>query len=98
MNYAEFRAESRRLALLKVLAESPGYSANESVIQTALDRLGFKESRDQIRGDIAWLAEPGLVKVEDVSGVMVAALSARGEDVASGRAEHPGVQRPKAGA
>lgn len=96
MNYAEFRAESRRLALLRVLAESPGYSANESVLQTALDGLGFRESRDTVRADMNWLAEQGLARVEDV-GVMVSTLTARGEDVASGRGTHPGVQRPKAG-
>ena len=31
MNYAEHIAESRRLTVLRVLAESPGYAANEAV-------------------------------------------------------------------
>ena len=96
MNYSETVAKSRRLALLRILAEAPGYSANESVLQTALDSLGFRESRDQVRGDISWLAEPGLLTIEDV-GVMVATLSRRGEDVAAGRANHPGVARPSPG-
>lgn len=97
MKYAEHVTQSRRLALLRVLAEAPGYAANESVLHTAATALGFRESRDQIRGDIAWLAEPGLLTVEDVSGIMVATLNRRGLDVATGAANHPGVARPGPG-
>ena len=94
-DYLAHVAEDRRLVILKILEEAPGYKANDSVVRTALERFGHVASRDQVRGDLAWLAEQGLVAVERVAAqVQVASLTERGHDVAAGRAAVPGVKKP----
>lgn len=95
-SFAEHLAAHRRLCILRVLAGQPGYSGNESVMQTALGGLGHDVSRDQVRTDFAWLAEQGLASVEVVSEkVHVARLTGRGVDVSRGVAEVPGVKKPR---
>lgn len=95
MSYQDFVVENRRLALLRFLASDADYAMNDSVIQTALGSIGHGVSRDAVRGDFAWLAEQGLVKVEIVLGkIHVATITSRGADVSAGRAMVPGVSRP----
>lgn len=97
MSFADLLTEDRRLSLLRLLAEAPGASANTYVLRTGLHGLGHACSGDQVETDAAWLAEQGLVKVEDLGSVRVVRLTARGEDVSSGRAMVPGVKRPVPG-
>lgn len=96
MNFADVLAEDRRLLILRLLSEVPGCQANETVLKQGLWSFGHQVSRDQVRGDIAWLAEQNLVRTELLhpqSGdlVLVHLLTA-GEEVANGR-HHPGVAR-----
>ncbi|WP_027714909.1 hypothetical protein [Desulfuromonas sp. TF] len=93
-HYAELLAADIRLVILRALAEDPGYSHNESVLQQVLELFGHTESRDRIRTELSWLAEQGLITVRDALGYMVATLTGRGADVAAGRATVPGVKRP----
>jgi hypothetical protein len=87
-----------RLTLLRLLAEAPGYRANSSLLTSAADATaGFAVSRDQVRTELAWLAEQGLAELDGhIPGLSVATLTERGQDVATGRASVPGVQRPGA--
>ncbi|HXS19477.1 MAG TPA: hypothetical protein VN764_19905 [Polyangiaceae bacterium] len=95
MNFDLFKTKDRRLVTLRLLQESPGYTLNESVIETALEGIGHLVSRDTVRGDLAWLAEQGLIGIDNVADrIMIATLTKRGEDVALGHAIHPGVKRP----
>lgn len=95
-NLSEVLASDRRLVILRSLSDQ-SYSLNDSVLQTVLEQFGHRVTRDQVRGDISWLEEQGLVTVETVGGyVMVATLTERGGEVATGRARHPGVKRPSA--
>ena len=88
-------AEHLRLTILKLLAHGGGgYAANESVIADGAERLGFRVSRDKVRTEIAWLAEQGLVGIEQVEDLLVATLTSRGLEVAEGRTHVPGVKRP----
>jgi Fe2+ or Zn2+ uptake regulation protein len=93
--------EHLRIAILRLLNSTNGYGATESLLHDALrgPDLRFGVSRDQVRAQMAWLAEQGLVTI-DVSdaGKYAAVLTSRGQDVAEGLAEHPGVKRPRAGA
>ena len=73
------------------------YAHNETVLQSALTALGHGVSTDRLRGELAWLAEQGLIVVHDVSDLHVATLTARGGDIALGRARRPGVARPRPG-
>lgn len=97
MSFSQHLAESRRLTLLRLLAEAAGRTANESILDASLDLYGHRVSRDTVRGDLAWLDEAGLINLETVSQTMVATLRGRGQDVAEGTAYHPGVARPRAG-
>lgn len=98
MSFHKLLAEDRRLAILRILNGDSGYATNESVMQTALYQLGHGVSREVVRSDFAWLAEQGLVEVEQVSdSVHVARLTSRGVDVAAGHATVPGVKRPRPG-
>lgn len=95
MSYQQHIIEDRRLVILRLLAEDPGYSHNDRVLQTGLGHLGHNVSGDVVRSDLAWLAEQGLVQVEPVrADLHVATLTTRGDDVAAGRAMAPGVKRP----
>lgn len=96
MRYADFVREDRRLVILRVLSELPRYSANSSVLYTALSQFGHYPSRDVVKTELAWLEELELVKLEDVGPVIVATLTERGLDTALGRCEVPGIKRPGA--
>jgi DNA-binding transcriptional ArsR family regulator len=96
MAFADIMNEDERLVILRVLAEDTGgYSANESIIHSILGEFAHKVSRDKVRTQLSWLSEQGLVTLRDVAGCMVATLTSRGIDVASGLAIVPGVKRPR---
>ncbi len=93
--YAIALTEDRRLSVLLVLVETPGYSANAFLLRDAIGQIyGHNASIDQVRTDIAWLAEQVLVTARTVGDVTLATLSTRGADVAAGRASVPGVKKP----
>ncbi len=94
MSFAKLVQEDLRLVVLKVLAEDAGYSHNEHVLRAALGSVGHSVSLDRLRTELAWLAEQGLIGIDDTVGVQVARLTARGLDVASGATVVPGVKRP----
>lgn len=94
--FASFLAEDRRLVILRVLADMPGYRTNSFLLHTLLGKFGHEPSADQVKTDLTWLQEQGLVKIDDAEGVYVATLTTRGADAAAGRAIVPGVKRPGA--
>jgi hypothetical protein len=66
MSYLTTVTEDRRLSLLLVLAQTPGYRANGFLLRDAIASVyGHDCSADQVRTDLAWLAEQGLVEVQD---------------------------------
>ncbi|KEH09145.1 hypothetical protein GY14_14585 [Delftia tsuruhatensis] len=96
MSFQDFLRQDVRLVLLRVLTEMPAYRSNSSVLTSALERFGHAVTRDQVKSELAWLAEQGLVVLTDLGGVSVATLNERGQDVATGRVVVPGVKRPGA--
>lgn len=95
MNYQTAVTEDRRLSLLLVLKETPGYSANAFLLREAVASIyGHAASLDQVRTDLAWLNEQALVGTRTTADVTIATLTARGIDVAAGLATVPGVKRP----
>lgn len=94
MSFADVLAEHTRLAILRLLEQAPGYAANDSILLSGLEAVGLRCTRDQVKVHVAWLGEQGLVTSETVSHLVVATLTTRGLDVASGRATVPGVKRP----
>lgn len=96
MSFQDFLRQDVRLVLLRVLTEMPAYRSNSSVLTSALERFGHAVTRDQVKSELTWLAEQGLVALNDLGGVSVATLTERGQDVATGRVVVPGVKRPGA--
>jgi len=92
-------AEDRRLVILRALDEAQGTSLNESIVKKLLEHVGHRVGRDQVRQDVAWLADSGLVRIEKLEDgvspgeLWVAHLREDGRDVARGR-PFPGVARP----
>lgn len=97
MNFVELLAEDRRLVCLRLLDAAPAAEANTYVLATGLREMGHNCSQDMAETDAAWLAEQGLVTVQERDDVRVVKLTARGADVAAGRARVPGVKRPVPG-
>lgn len=95
MSLKQLLQEDRRLVILRILNESAGYTANDSILDTALDAYGHKVSRDVVKAELDWLQEMGLLQLKDVAGTKVAEITQRGIDVAEGQAVVSGVKRPR---
>lgn len=91
--FQKLATEHLRLWVLRILAEETDYTHNELVLSSALRELGHGVSQDQLRVQLAWLAEQELISVKNVANTQVARLSGRGRDVAKGVAQIPGVAR-----
>lgn len=87
--------EDRKLLLLRMLAELPGYRSNSGVLAMGLRSMGHVVSRDVVQAYLHWLAELNLVELEAMDGVTLVALSPYGHDVALGLTRVPGVARPE---
>jgi hypothetical protein len=90
---AETIAENRRLCILRTLETAPSFTANDSLLHTIVGEFGLPCSRDQVRSDIVWLRDQGLVTVDEVSAVYIVRATQRGCDVALGNTTVPGVKR-----
>ena len=95
--FAELETEDRRLTILLLLARSSDYAANAHLLCSALPGFGHGASMDRVSMDIHWLAEQGLVTIDEPDDILVATLTVRGRDVSNGHAVVPGVKRPRPG-
>ena len=89
--------EDLRLTVLCLLTDASGYRANQSLLLILLRSWGHVISVDRMRYELSWLAEMGLISVENIGGVMIATLTDRGQDAVIGAAAIPGVRRPAPG-
>lgn len=94
MSYAEEVQKARRLSILLALYFAPGYTSSLMLLRAHLDNAGFVASVDLMQTELAWLAEQGLIETLKTGAHK---LTARGEDVALGRSQSPGVRRPSPG-
>lgn len=94
MNYEQTIREHLRLTLLRLLAEDPDYTMNDSLLTDLTANYGFTPSRDKVRTELAWLSEQGLITADTDPGITIATLTERGADVAGGRVTVPGIKRP----
>lgn len=95
-DYRETLSKHRRLAILRFLEASATFTSNVSILTDVLNSnaIGIDTSRDQTTTELAWLAENGLVTLGGQPDFRVATATARGVDIALGRAVHPDIQRP----
>jgi Fe2+ or Zn2+ uptake regulation protein len=94
MSLAELMAANLRCSLLRVLEQTPAYSANDSLLHDVVQEYALMVSRDQVRTNLFWLRDQGLVTVDEISGVLIVRITAAGLDVARGNRTVPGVKRP----
>lgn len=87
--------EHLRLVLLRILCDLPAYRGHQSLLRDLAEGQGLVLPVDIVRAQPAWLSEQGLIALAPASDhKVIATLTDRGHDVASGRASHPGVKRP----
>ena len=96
MSFADYLRKDVRLVSLRILAEMPGFRANSSVLANMLYQFGHSVTRDQVKTELRWLQEQGLVRIEEAGQVLVVTLEERGQDVAEGRAVVDGIAKPRA--
>lgn len=94
MDYGQHIAAHVRITILRLLESQPTYKLNSSLLCDGCDAMGLPVTRDGIATQLAWLAEQGLVTLDDLGRLVIAKLTARGLDVAHGKARVPGVKPP----
>jgi len=78
---------SRRRAVLALLFFAPGQTQPVRALRDDLDIThGLLATLDQVRADLVWLAELGMVQAQ----ADVATITERGRDVVTGRTHLPG--------
>lgn len=83
-----------RLAILQTLEAMPARALHEYVLLERIATLGLGTTTDTLHIELAWLAQDArLVTLDDVAGALIPRLTARGIEVATGRALCPGVAR-----
>ena len=80
-----------RRRVLEVLQASGERSASDAVIMLVITDEMFSASEDQLRGELEWLQDQGLITVTDHGDVWTCQLTRRGSQVATGRADTVGV-------
>lgn len=95
-DFQAFNSRHRRLAILRFLEASPGYTSNVSILTDVLNsnQIGINTTRDQTSTELGWLAENGFVTLGGREDFRVATATARGVEIAMGRTTHPEIQRP----
>lgn len=99
-DFAEFNDGHVRLAALKLLVKASNYKLNDSLLTQSVTAFGLPCTRDQMRGHLTWMAEQRLVTNELVGSdrkIIVATITERGAEAATGAVTVPGVQRPSPG-
>ncbi len=95
MSFLDYIRPQRRLVILRMLSEIASHRTNTSVLVDGANHYGVVSTRDDVRTDVSWLAEQGLVRTEQLTdNVQLVVLTERGADVAEGRASVPGVRKP----
>lgn len=81
-----------RITVLALLHGLPRFTAAFDTLHVAVRSMSHGIDRAGMRAELDWLAERGLVRIEDGDTVTVA-LTDRGAEVASGDATVDGVER-----
>jgi hypothetical protein len=96
-DYGDTLRRHRRLAILRHLEGCAEYTSNASILEDVLRGVGVGSTRSQVVTELAWLAENGLVRLDDLGDVVIATATGRGVEIARGLAGHPEIQRPRPG-
>lgn len=93
-NYKEFMRPRLRMAMLQLMEQLPRGQSNSSMMSDVLRRGLFVTSREEVKQDLRWLAERGLVVVDEEAGqVLVVSITQAGRDCVNGDVDVDGVER-----
>lgn len=87
--------EQRRLAILQLLQQEPGYRLNDYLLKDLLTQLGQATPLSLVRTELAWLEQNGQLTTQELPGCTVALLVEAGADTAIGVSYVPGIARPR---
>ena len=88
-------APARRITILQGLHVDQDYTLSNEMLQRLLGPYGHRVGLDRIGEDLRWLERQELVSLEDgAGGLVLATLTRRGQDVATGHTRVAGVDRP----
>ena len=82
--------EMMRFVMLR-LANGASRNTNSSILSMQLNGAGYSNTRDQVKSEIRWLEQQGLLDVEEVDSVLIVSITERGEDVANGLSKVDGI-------
>lgn len=82
--------EMMRFVMLRLVNGAP-HNTNSSVLSMQLNGAGYSNTRDQVKSEIRWLEQAGLLEVEEVESVLIVSITERGEDVANGLSKVDGI-------
>lgn len=91
MNLDATYAKHRRLSILRLLNVAP---VNCSILTDQVNDMGVPSTRDQVRNDMRWLAEQGLIQIEEIGSLLRGVITQSGSEVSQGRSVRDGVKKP----
>ena len=95
-SYSTHVTEDQRLRVLQMLERDAAGSHNADVLRAGLEAVGHANvSYRRTRDLLDWLADKGLVAIEDRGTHVIARITEAGEAAALGDAAVPGVARPR---
>ena len=87
--------EQYRRDVLTLLQADADYAMSNLLLYRALASIGNPISHDRLAQQLRWLADQGLVILDTpTNDIMLAKLTAQGEDVALARVTVPNIARP----
>ncbi|MGR3501590.1 VpaChn25_0724 family phage protein [Pseudaestuariivita sp.] len=91
----QVETEKRRLEILRCLNAAPEYTLQAPILRQHCVAMGIPSTNDQVAAALEWLEEQELACTRrTMARVLVATLTARGAEVATGAATTAGVARP----
>lgn len=95
MTRYSIQQERRRLTILQLLREEPGYRLNDAIICDLLTQLGQASPLSLVRTELTWLEQNGQLTTQELPGCTVAILVEAGAETALGTSVVPGIARPQ---
>lgn len=92
-SFGEFVRPDVRALLLRFLAQMPSMRSNSSVLTDYLQNAGHLATRTAVKEELRWLADHGLLTLDEAGSVLVAVLTERGQAVLDDDERVAGIKR-----